>query len=149
MPEVDGIEAIKAIHNESPKARILVLTSRCREEDLVRVIRAGARGVLLKDATKSQLTDAIRTVNRGRLVLSEEMRQTLAKSSGPTRMTMREREVLSAMARGMSNQDIASDLHISKATVKSHAERVFAKLNVRDRTQAVVQGLKRGLVQVD
>jgi len=149
MPDIDGIDAIKAIRRGSPRAHILVLTSQCRDEDLYLAMRAGVKGILLKDATKAQISDAIRTVNRGRTVLSDEMRKTLAKDVPSTRMTRRERDVLSCIARGLSNQEIALDLHISRATVKTHAERVFTKLNVSDRTQAVVQALKRGLVRVD
>ena len=149
MPVMDGFEVTTAIRSEFPRARIIVLTSYDGDEDIYRSLHAGAAGYLLKDATRAELLDAIRTVHRGQELISPEVAAKLAQRIRRTELTTRELEVLNQLAAGKSNQEIGTALFISEGTVKSHVNSLLAKLGVNDRTQAVVCAIQRGLVHLD
>ena len=142
MPEMDGPGAITLIKQENPNARILVLTSFGERDQVSVAIRAGALGYLLKDSTPDDLFHAIRSVYRGNLVLPQALAtelmqpQPIAAASG--QITERETDVLRMLARGQSNKEIARNLNISTTTVRSHVSNILMKLNVSNRTQAVL-----------
>lgn len=163
MPVMDGLAATEKIaerswHGIDPK--IIVLTTYDLDEYALHAVRAGASGFLLKDASPPELLAAIRTVHRGDAVIAPSTTRRLlahlahdeatAPLSGPNPidiLTRREREVLIHAARGLTNQEIAEELYVAEATVKTHIGRIFAKLNVRDRVQAVVIAYESGLVR--
>jgi DNA-binding NarL/FixJ family response regulator len=171
MPVLDGIEATRAITTAVPgdETRVLILTTFDLDEYAFSALRAGASGFLLKDVPPTELVAAIRTVARGDAVVSpritrrllEEYADTLPDLAGSVdgspssaaehaalaQLTEREREVLLAVADGLSNAEIAERLYVSEATVKSHVGRLLAKLGLRDRVQAVVFAFQSGLVK--
>src|SRR6266568_2195572 len=162
MPGTDGIEATHRITAAGPRPKVLVLTTFDLDEYAFGALRAGASGFLLKDVRPAELVAAIRTVAAGDAVISprvtrrllEEYAQVLPLSAGQreqrypqlSALTEREREVLIAVARGLSNTEIAASLFVSEATVKSHVGRILAKLALRDRVQVVVLAYEAGLV---
>ncbi len=160
MQELDGIEATRRITERSspqPSPRVIVLTTFDYDEYVYRALRAGASGFMLKRARAEDLVDAVRVVARGEALLTPEITRRLVagfakRSSSPTsaetldRLTDREREVLVLIARGLSNREIAQWLTLSVETVKTHVKRVFMKLGVRDRAQAVVVAYEAGVV---
>ena len=161
MPRMDGIEATQRILEQAPEGRapkIVVLTTFDIDEYVVSAIRAGASGFLLKDAQPEDLLGAIRTVHRGDAVIAPSAtRRLLARvvatpepqeqdTSALDALTEREREVLTLMGRGYSNQEIGARLFVAEATVKTHVGRVLAKLGARDRVQAVIIAFETGLV---
>lgn len=149
MPELDGLTTIKAIHGEFPRAALVVLTTYDRDEDIYRCLRAGARAYLLKDAPPEELMEAIRAVYHGQRHLPTEIAQKLAEHVMYSDLTDRELEVLRLMAAGKSNREIGADLFITVGTVKAHVNNILSKLDVSDRTQAVITALKRGLVSLE
>ncbi|MFD5555510.1 LuxR C-terminal-related transcriptional regulator, partial [Streptomyces sp. NPDC127068] len=129
--------------------RVLILTTYDTDVEIERAVEAGAVGYLLKDTTREQLADAIRSAARGETVLAPKVAERLVarmRRPEPVALTARERDVLSAVADGLSNAEIGRRLAIGEATVKTHLLRVFAKLDVSDRTRAVVVALERGLL---
>ena len=146
LPDANGSELIATLRKQFPSARFLVLTTFDEDENIYRAIRAGARGFLLKDAPRETLLDAIRTVAAGGTYLPAEVGNRLANRMNRPKMTTREMEVLTLLTCGRSNQEIGERLFITEATVKSHVNNLLRKLNVVDRTQAVVTALERGLV---
>ncbi len=148
MPEMGGVEAIAAIRQEFPTARIIVLTTYDGDEDIYRSLQAGAQGYLLKDVFFDELEDAIRTVHAGRRRIPDVVAEKLAGRIGGSDLTGREYEVLEHIVRGMSNKEIAATLGISEATVKSHINNILSKLGVTDRTQAATTALQRGIVRL-
>jgi len=160
MPEMDGVEATRLICADpaTPGVRVMVLTTFDLDEYVFSALRAGASGFILKDADPDDLLDAIRTVASGETLLApavtsrlvaEFVRQPLtgrAVSTDLTDLTEREREVLAAVGRGLSNTEIGAELFISPATVKTHVGRVLQKLGARDRAQLVVIAYETGLV---
>jgi len=148
MPEMDGIEATRAICKEFPQAHIIILSTYDHGESVYQAVRAGARGYLLKGASWDSLLDGIRTVHRGRMILSAELNGLLAQHLSADKLTPRERDVLNEMAQGHTNQEIARGLSIAESTVKTHISNILGKLQVHDRTQAVVAALDRGLVRL-
>jgi DNA-binding NarL/FixJ family response regulator len=152
MPEVDGVTATERIRAVHPSTRVVVLTTYDTDTDILRAIEAGAAGYLLKDASLDTLADAVRAAARGETVLAppvaarlvDRMRTPTA-PAGET-LTPRETEVLALVARGLSNADIGRTLYIGGATVKTHLLRIFAKLDVNDRTAAVTVAMSRGLL---
>jgi DNA-binding NarL/FixJ family response regulator len=159
MPGMDGLEATRAlVADPAVDARILILTTFDLDEYVYRALRAGAAGFLLKDATPESLIAAVRTVARGDTLLAPSVLTRLVEEYvGRPRpderrllagLTEREREILTYLGRGLSNAAIAGTLHLSEATVKTHVARVFTKLGLRDRAQAVVLAYESGLVRV-
>ncbi|HNJ96828.1 MAG TPA: response regulator transcription factor [Ilumatobacteraceae bacterium] len=159
MPRMDGIEATRRIVAAGSGARVLMLTTFDLEDHVYAALRAGASGFLLKDAPAQQLVDAVRVVAAGDALLAPSVTRMLidevsrrpsvdsgAVAPGLADLTERELEVLRLMARGMSNAEIASDLYLGEATVKTHVGRVLTKLDLRDRVQAVVLAYESGLV---
>jgi DNA-binding NarL/FixJ family response regulator len=161
MPGVDGIEATAAITAAAESARVLILTTYDLDHYVYAGLRAGASGFLLKDAPPADLLAAIRTVAGGEAVLAPTTTRRLIDQFVPllpdpertTRrdrlleaLTEREREVFRLLARGQSNREIASGLHLSESTVKIHVGHILAKLNLRDRVQAVVEAYESGLI---
>ncbi|MCS6843952.1 MAG: response regulator transcription factor [Caldilineales bacterium] len=140
MPVLDGVAAIRQIRARQPAAAILVLTTYDTDSDILPAIEAGATGYLLKDAPREELYRAIRATSRGETVLAPAVAaRLLGKMRAPAeeKLSARELEVLSLVARGASNAEIAQALHISEATVKSHLLHIFGKLGVADRAAAV------------
>jgi DNA-binding NarL/FixJ family response regulator len=158
MPELDGIEATRRLRQAGVEARVLVLTTFDLDEYVYGAIRAGASGFLLKDAPREQLVTAVRTVARGEALLAPAITQRLierfvsrppASEAAPALadLSARELEVLRLLARGLSNAEIAAELIVGEATVKTHVARILRKLDVRDRVQAVVFAYESGLIQ--
>jgi DNA-binding NarL/FixJ family response regulator len=151
MPEVDGVEAIVRIKEDHPHVHILVLTTYDSDADILRAIEAGATGYLLKDTPREELFRAIRAAARGEPVLAPSVTARLmqrAKTPSQAALSGREIEVLELVARGKSNRELAKDLHLSEATVKSHLIHIFDKLGVTDRTAAVTVALERGILRL-
>lgn len=140
MPRMDGADATAAILAAEPATRVLVLTTYDTDTDIVRAVEAGATGYLLKDTPRRELAEAVRSAARGETVLAPPVAARLIDRmrapAGPS-LTPRESQVLAAVARGLSNADVGRELHIGEATVKTHLIRIFAKLDVDDRTAAV------------
>ncbi|MFD0022921.1 response regulator [Streptomyces sp. NPDC058382] len=150
MPVLDGVGATTEIVAGPTGTRVLILTTYETDADIERGVEAGATGYLLKDATREQLVDAIHAASRGETVLAPRVAQRLvAKMRGPVpaALTAREAQVLEAVADGLSNAEIGRRLFIGEATVKTHLLRIFAKLDVNDRTRAVVVAMNSGLLQ--
>ncbi|MFD3607072.1 response regulator [Streptomyces atroolivaceus] len=150
MPVLDGTSATTEIVAGRTRTRVLILTTYDTDTEIERAVEAGAIGYLLKDATREQLVDAIHSASRGETVLAPRVAARLVarmRRPAPVTLTRREVEVLSAVADGLSNIEIGRRLVITEATVKTHLLRVFAKLDVSDRTHAVVTALERGLLE--
>ncbi|MFV0308730.1 MAG: response regulator [Desertimonas sp.] len=152
MPRLNGVEATACIVEQAPSTAVVVVTTSDDREDVVAAIEAGARGYVLKQAAPSALIDAIRSAAAGEMVMSPAATAALADRlrqgpAGPVEaLTDRELEVLGCAARGQSNLQIARELFIAEATVKTHLQRVFDKLGVRDRTGAVTTAIRLGLI---
>ncbi len=159
MPEMDGIDAIKHITGQNPEARIVVLTSFATDEKVFPAIKAGALGYLLKDSAPEELVHAIRQVQRGESSLhptiARKLLQEMSRPPQPPKppttepLTERELAVLKLVAQGLSNQDIADDLVISEATVRTHVSNILGKLHLASRTQAALYALREGLASLD
>jgi DNA-binding NarL/FixJ family response regulator len=148
MPVMDGVIAIGEIRRLDPAARIIVLTTFDTDNDIARAIKAGAKGYLLKDTQREELLDSIRRVHAGETCIPPAVVAKLAASMRSEALSARELEVLTLLARGRSNKEIALELHISETTVKSHLRSLFAKLDVLSRTEAITVASRRGLVQL-
>ncbi|MBD0741384.1 response regulator [Streptomyces sp. CBMA152] len=163
MPNLDGLEAAKRVLRLLPHCRVLMLTTFDLDDYVYAALAAGASGFLLKDVTAAHLAAAVRLVNTGDALLAPTITRRLVeryatadRSVGATRptaihrdlaaLTPRERQVLALMGRGLSNTELAETLTLSEATVKTHVARIFAKLTLRDRAQAVVLAYETGLV---
>jgi DNA-binding NarL/FixJ family response regulator len=149
MPDVDGVEATRAIVAADPDARIVALTSYEGDADIYRALDAGARGYLLKDMLGTEVIRAIRTVVSGKRVIPPEVAGRLAEFTPRVDLTSRELEVLRLAAKGLRNRDIARAIGRTEETVKAHVKRVMSKLGVEDRTQAVTSALQRGIIHLD
>ncbi len=158
MPELDGVEATRRITASDSTSRVLILTTFDLDEYVYDALRAGAAGFLLKDAPPEKLIDAVKIVAGGEALLAPSVTRRLveefaARTSGVApiagldTLTERETEVLQAMARGLSNAEIAEALYVGETTVKTHVGRVLMKLGVRDRVQAVVAAYESGLIR--
>lgn len=149
MPEVDGVTALSRIRLEHPDVHVLVLTTYETDADILRAVEAGATGYLLKDATRDELLHAVRAAAAGESVLAPRVASRLmGRVRAPAQETLsaRETEVLTHVAQGLSNKEIARVLHLSEATVKTHLLHVFTKLDVDDRTRAVTVAAERGIL---
>jgi two-component system NarL family response regulator len=148
MPVLDGIAAIEEIRAEDPDARILVLTTFDTDSEVSRVIKAGAKGYLLKDAPREELLESIRRVYAGETCIPPALVAKLAAGVSSQELSKRELEVLELLASGKSNKEIGASLYISETTVKSHLRTVFAKLQVLSRTEAIMVASRRGLIRM-
>jgi NarL family two-component system response regulator LiaR len=157
MPEMDGITAIKEIKKQQPQARILVLTNFAGEEMIFPAIKSGAVGYHLKDSSPEALIDAIRQVSQGMVSLHpsiakkllEEVQNTGAQKLAEEPLTPRELDILRRIAQGQENREIADQLVISEATVRTHVSNILGKLHLASRTQAALYALKEGLVSLN
>ena len=152
MPVMDGVTATRQVKSCQPGIQVLVLTTYDSDADILPAIEAGATGYLLKDTSREELYRAIRAAARGETVLAPAVASRLiGRMRAPLeeKLSSRELEVLGLVAGGASNNDIASRLHISQATVKSHLINIFGKLSVSDRTAAVTVALQRGILRLE
>src|SRR5579859_6905947 len=148
MPALNGIDAIIGIRSEFPNARIIVLTTYAGDVQVLRALKAGARGYILKGHVRRELLDTIRAVHAGQKRIPPEVAAELADHAADELLTSREIEVLRLVAVGNANKEIAGQLSITEETVKSHITNILAKLGANDRTHAVTIGLKRGIIQL-
>jgi DNA-binding NarL/FixJ family response regulator len=148
MPEMNGIEAITAIRAEFPGARIIVLTTYTGDVQVLRAIKAGASGYLLKSTLVNEMLAAIRAVHAGRKALSAEVSFDLAEHAAQEALTPLEVRVLRLIANGHTNKEIAARLSATEEAVKSYVRNILAKLGTDDRTHAAVIGLKRGIIEL-
>jgi DNA-binding NarL/FixJ family response regulator len=146
LPRQGGAETIQRIRDRFPEARFLVLTTFDGDEDIYRALQAGARGYLLKGMDPAELIAAVHAVHAGKRHIPAAVAEKLAERVSNEQLTGRELEVLGRIAEGRSNREIAGDLFISEATVKTHVNSLLAKLRVPDRTRAAVVAIERGLV---
>ena len=145
MPEMSGVECIIAIRSAFPDARIIVLTTYPGDVQVVRALKAGARGYLLKGQVNKELPDVIRAIHRGQKRIPPEIASELAEHAAEEDLTAREIEVLRLIATGNANKEIARQLFIAEETVKSHVTNILSKLQANDRTHAVTIAVKRGV----
>jgi DNA-binding NarL/FixJ family response regulator len=148
MPEMSGLDAMIAIRGEFPDARIIVLTTYTGDVQIVRALKAGASGYLLKNLVHKELLDTIRSVHAGRKALSPEVSFDLATHAIDDPLTPAEIDVLRLVAGGNSNKQIADKLGITEDTVKGRLRNILSKLGASDRTHATTIGLKRGIIQL-
>ena len=148
MPKMKGLEAIVAIRREFADACILVVTTYSGDVQALRAIKAGASGYLLKNMLRKDLPDAIRSVHAGQRRIPGEIAMAMAEHVADDPLTEREVEVLRCVAAGNPNKEVAAQLSIAEETVKAHMSKVLSKLGARDRTHAVVIGVKRGIIDV-
>lgn len=147
MPGMSGVEAIRAIRAEDPKAAIIVLTTFDHDDDVYAGLRAGAMAYVLKDVQPEELFDCIRTVHHGEIYLPPKIASKIAQRVQEDPLTPREVDILELLASGKSNKAIAQALDIGESTVKSHLKSLFAKLEVTSRAEAVALAARRGLVK--
>ncbi|MEW6637644.1 MAG: response regulator transcription factor [Actinomycetota bacterium] len=157
MPVMDGIAATRKIKSLLPRTRVLILTVHTDDSHVFQGIKAGAQGYILKDCTPEDLARAIRAVHAGDTIMAQDIAQRMlttfegirSDSELAPRLTERELEVVKAIARGLSNKEIARELNISEKTVRNHASNIYKKLHIFDRTQAVLYALRKGLVDLE
>src|SRR5215469_14040361 len=148
MPEMCGVEALIAIRDEAPDARIIILTTYAGDAQVLRAIKAGARGYLLKSALHKELLDTIRAVHAGKKSLSAEASYELAEHATDDAISPAEVRVLRLIAAGNANKEIAEQLSVSEETVKGQVRNILSKLGAKDRTQAAMIGVKRGIIEL-
>jgi two-component system NarL family response regulator len=148
MPGMNGVDAIRAIRREFPNSRFIVLTTYDGDEDIYRALEAGAQAYLLKDMFCDEILAAIRAVHAGQRRIPAAVGTRLAERMAGLDLSEREHQVLELVATGRSNKEIATELHITEATVKGHLTNILGKLGVTDRTQAVIAALRRGIVHL-
>ena len=148
MPNMNGLDAMMVIRDEAPQARIIVLTTYVADAQVLRAIKAGARGYLLKSALHKELLDTIRAVHAGKKSLSAEVSYELAEHATDDALTPAEVRVLRLIAAGNANKEIAEQLSLSEETVKGQVRNILSKLGAKDRTHAAMIGLKRGIIEV-
>jgi two-component system NarL family response regulator len=149
LPKMGGVEATLQIRREFPDCRIIVLTTYDSDEDIFRALQSGAKSYLLKDMSQDEIVAAVRDVFAGREVLPPPVAGALAQRLTRKDLSEREIQVLKLIVKGRSNKEIASDLAISERTVKFHLAGIFEKLKVLDRTQAAIEAVRHGVVQID
>jgi DNA-binding NarL/FixJ family response regulator len=148
MPALNGIDAIIGIRSEFPNARIIVLTTYAGDAQVLRALKAGARGYILKGNVRRELLDTIRAVHAGQKRIPPEVAAELADHAADDELSLREIDVLRLIAAGNANKEIAGRLGIAEETVKSHITNILAKLGANDRTHAVTMALKRGIIEL-
>jgi DNA-binding NarL/FixJ family response regulator len=147
MPEMGGVDAMIAIRGEIPEARIIVLTTYAGDAQVLRALKAGARGYLLKNSLHKELLETIRAVHAGKKALSAEASYQFAEHATDDALTPGEVRVLRLIAEGNANKEIAAQLSISEETVKGQVRNILSKLGAKDRTHAAMIGLKRGIIE--
>lgn len=148
LPDLSGIDVMIAIRSEFPDARVIVLTTFERDVEIQRALKAGARGYLLKSMPPKQMLETIRQVHTGRKIVPPEIAAGLAEHLGDETLSQREVEVLSHVASGARNRDIAERLFIAEETVKVHLKHIMGKLGASDRTQSVAIAARRGIINL-
>lgn len=148
LPELSGVQVITTLRAEFPQARFIVLTTFDGDEDIYRALRAGAQAYLLKGTPREELLDAIRAVHGGQKRIPPDVAAKLAERMALPELTERELDVLQLIVAGQSNKEIGATLFITEGTVKVHVNSLLGKLGVQDRTQAVTEALKRGIVKL-
>jgi DNA-binding NarL/FixJ family response regulator len=148
MPELSGLDATIAIRNEFPEARIIVLTTYAGDVQVLRALKAGAQGYLLKNIVHKELLQTIRAVHAGKRTLSSEASIEVAEHATDDALTPGEITVLQLIAAGNANKQIADQLSITEETVKGRVKNILSKLGANDRTHAVTIGLKRGIIEI-
>lgn len=163
MPILNGVDATKAVKEARPDVNIIALTIHEDEEYLFEIVKEGASGFLLKDAETPTLVQAIKEVSKGNCFihptitykllgefkrLAKNSRHLIKDGEGETQLTSREKEILGLMAKGLTNREVSAELYISEKTVKNHVSNILRKLEVSDRTQAVITALRLGLVDI-
>ncbi len=148
LPGLSGVDLIRNLYPQSPSTAFLVLTTYEGDEDIFQAMRAGALGYLIKGMSQETLIKGIRAVRAGKRYLPNEVREKLGARSSRDILSEREREVLTLLAKGMSNKGIAAALGVTEGTIKSHVGMILANLEVEDRTQAVLAPIQRGLVHI-
>jgi DNA-binding NarL/FixJ family response regulator len=148
MPEMNGLDAIIAIRGQVPDAKIIVLTTYKGDVQILRALKAGAQGYLLKNTFHKELIDTIRAVHAGKKALSPEASYEIAEHATDDALTPAEINVLRLIAAGNANKQIADQLSITEETVKGRVKNILSKLGANDRTQAAMIGLKRGIIEL-
>jgi DNA-binding NarL/FixJ family response regulator len=148
MPEIDGIDVMTEILGQFREAKFIVLTTFSGDAQVLRALKAGARGYLLKDMLRTELLEAIRTVHAGRKRIPAELAAQIAEHASDNVLTRREIEVLRLIAAGNPNKLVADKLSISEDTIKMHVKSILSKLGANDRTHAVTIALKRGIMEL-
>lgn len=156
MPELDGVEAMNQIKSAKPDTKFIILTTYSDDDYIFRGIEAGARGYLLKDAPREELFKAIRAVHRGESLIQpvvaskvlDRLTELSRRAPSGEELSERELEVLRLMAKGAANKEIGAELSIAQSTVKTHISTIFQKLGVSDRTEAVTEALKKGIIRL-
>jgi len=148
MPKLNGVEAITSIRSQSPKARIIVLTTYAGDTRALRALKAGASGFLLKNSVRKDLLEAIQVVSSGRRYLPPDVATEIAVHAVDEPLTSREIDILRLIAQGKANKEIAHQIGVGEETVKAHLKSIFAKLDVADRTHAVTLAVKRGIIEL-
>lgn len=148
MPDMNGIDALRQIRTEFPQARIVVLTTFGGDAKAVRALKSGASGFILKDMLRKELRDTIRAVHAGRRVIPADVAIDVAQHSDSEALSQREVDVLTEVAKGHSNKQIAAKFTVSEETVKGYMKSILPKLGVSDRTLAVVVAIKRGIIDI-
>jgi DNA-binding NarL/FixJ family response regulator len=148
LPGISGVETIRSIRSQSPKARFIVLTTYDGDEDIYQAMEAGAAGYLIKGMPQEMLVSAVKRVHAGGRYLPSPISQVLASRMPDSTLSKRKCDILRLVALGKSNLEIAQELGITPATVKAHVSVILMRLNVRDRTQAVMTALQRGLIHM-
>src|SRR5262249_12822651 len=146
MPEMDGLDALEAIRSHHPDARVVVLTTYPGDAHVLRALKAGASGYLLKSTLRKELLSTIRAVHAGRKALSPEVTYEVAEHVVQESLSPMEVRVLQMIADGNSNKDVAAQLAVTEEAVKGQVRNILAKLGANDRTQAAVLAIKRGII---
>jgi len=149
MPKTSGLEVLPLILALDPAPKVLVLSSFDYEEEIYRAAKAGARGYLMKDATRSQIVSAIQTVAKGNLHFPKEIAARILERNGRNGLSPRERDILTMIAKGLTNKEIAHIFVISQFTVRNHVMHIFEKLEASDRTEAVSIAMQQGIISVN
>jgi DNA-binding NarL/FixJ family response regulator len=148
LPVMSGLDAMRAIRERDPQARVVVLTMYYGDEDVFRAFQAGAMGYLLKDAVLDDLVKVLRDVHQGNRVVPPEISAVLESRASQPSLTVRERQVLELLVTGKRNKEIADVLGMSRDTARAHVKSIFQKFNVHDRTAAMAEALRRGIVHL-
>jgi DNA-binding NarL/FixJ family response regulator len=148
MPNMDGIEATRQIRADSPDAKIIALTSFDGDQEIYKALEAGIRGYLLKEMVHTEVVRAIRLVHSGKRLMPPEVTERLTEYFPKAALTPREVEVLTLVASGLANKEIAARLGTADGTVKIHVQNILSKLNASDRTHAVTIGIQRGIIKL-